>query len=364
VATKPGLDGAAVRCHTRANGKGIQMTQRSVRIILVTGMVAGLLSIPGVAAATVTCEVDEFGQPFITMTGDRDVVRVTKGGTGNQIMWDDGSSFVPCETATVLNTIKLTVNGVAGTPQQLIIDLSGGPFAPGQGDEPGGSDEMEFEVNLKGGSGGGGEIATPDVVRVEGAAGTDHLVAGSTLEAGPAFVTHVNLNAAEGNGIDSDVDIQPIGALALTGGTDPDFLWANGGLGTGDGLRVSRALTVIGGGGNDNMRGSDRMGTGSRAGSACMLVSGRFSSIRGRSFECLHGAADADRLDGRGGQDDLFGDGGIDVVEGGGGDDDLRGGSGRDTLAGEAGNDLLDGGPDRDRCVGGPGSDSLTNCET
>jgi Ca2+-binding RTX toxin-like protein len=328
-----------------------------------TGLVAGLLPVAGPASATVTCTQDEFGQPFITMTGDRDVVRVKVGGTGTQIMWNDGSGYVPCGTATVLNTITLTVNGVPGTPQQLIIDLVGGPFVPGQGDEPGTSDEMEFAVNLKGGSGGGGETAIPDVVRVEGAGASDRIVAGSTLEAGPAFVTHVNMNASEPDGIDSDVDIRPIGALVLTGGANADFLRANGGLGTGDGVRVSRALTVNGEGGNDNIRGSDRMGTGSRSGSACMLVSGRFSSIPGRSFECLRGAADDDRVDGRGGQDDVFGDAGLDVVEGGGGDDDLRGGGGRDTLAGEGGNDLLDGGPDRDRCVGGPGADTLVNCE-
>jgi Ca2+-binding RTX toxin-like protein len=335
--------------------------KRLLRAIAATTLVGGILVTGSPASATVTCEQDEFSQPFITMTGDRDVVRVKVGGTGTQIMWNDGSGYEPCGTATVHNTIKLTVNGVVGTPQQLIIDLVGGHFVPGEGDEPGSSDEMEFEVNLKGST--GGESSIPDVVRVEGAGAVDRLVAGSTLEAGPEFVTHVNMNPSEPDGIDSDVDIRPFGALVLAGGANGDFLWANGGFGTGDGVRVTRALTVNGEGGNDDLRGSARMGTAGRRGSACMEVSGRFSSILGRSFECLLGGADNDRLDGRGLQDDLFGHAGRDVIEGGGGDDDLWGGGGRDTLAGEAGDDRLDGGPDHDRCVGGTGADTVANCE-
>jgi len=102
-----------------------------------------------------------------------------------------------------------------GTPTEVGIDLSGGPFAPGVTPETdGGTSEIEFQVNLPSG--------TP-IVRITGSTGDDHVVVGSA---------GINLNATEAV---ADVDVTIVGtpAIFLQGGDGADVLSVVGGTAEG-----------------------------------------------------------------------------------------------------------------------------------
>jgi Ca2+-binding RTX toxin-like protein len=73
----------------------------------------------------------------------------------------------------------------------------------------------------------------------------------------------------------------------------------------------------------------------------------------------LEGTANADDIEGRGGNDKLYGFGGADDIEGGSGNDRLYGGGGNDDLEGGSGNDILDGGAGHDDLEGGTGADTF-----
>ena len=86
----------------------------------------------------------------------------------------------------------------------------------------------------------------------------------------------------------------------------------------------------------------------------------------------LYGYADADTLNGAGGNDNLYGAAGDDVLSGGDGndrvygqdgDDIVNGDAGDDYLYGNAGNDILNGGEGADHLYGGAGADLLTGGE-
>lgn len=75
--------------------------------------------------------------------------------------------------------------------------------------------------------------------------------------------------------------------------------------------------------------------------------------------DTVYGNADANYLNGGGGDDYLAGFGGNDQLKGAGGDDVLYGGVGRDVLIGGANNDLLFGDEDDDEIFGGAGDDVI-----
>ena len=77
----------------------------------------------------------------------------------------------------------------------------------------------------------------------------------------------------------------------------------------------------------------------------------------------LMGRADADFVDGEGGDDSIKGIGGNDDLTGGAGDDTLYGGAGDDTLDGGTGNDTIDGGAGNDELTGGSGNNALDGGE-
>jgi Ca2+-binding RTX toxin-like protein len=115
---------------------------------------------------------------------------------------------------------------------------------------------------------------------------------------------------------------------------------------------VRRVETVIAGGGDDSLTGSDA----------------DEGLLGGGGDDRLDGRAGEDTLDGGAGRDALFGGDGHDLISGGAGADTLRGAAGADTLlggdgaddvAGGAGDDLLDGGEGDDVLDGGAGDDVL-----
>jgi cysteine-rich repeat protein len=79
----------------------------------------------------------------------------------------------------------------------------------------------------------------------------------------------------------------------------------------------------------------------------------------GDANDVFIGTADADRINGNGGNDTILGLGGNDCLNGGSFEDQVFGGTGDDNLSGEGGNDLLDGGPGDDDLNGGSENDTM-----
>ena len=92
---------------------------------------------------------------------------------------------------------------------------------------------------------------------------------------------------------------------------------------------------VIGGAGNDNLKGND-------------------------SANVLEGRSGNDFINGGGGADSVIGGIGDDELEGDNGPDNVQGFEGQDSIDGGEGNDTLGGGTGDDRLVGGTGADSFS----
>jgi Ca2+-binding RTX toxin-like protein len=106
------------------------------------------------------------------------------------------------------------------------------------------------------------------------------------------------------------------------------------------GTRLS--VTLLGGAGDDRIRGDDGAET----------VLGLWGA------DTILGGGGADRIFGGGGRDYLDGQRGDDILTGGAGDDTLYGLDGADRIWGDAGNDYIDGGAGADLVVGGAGNDA------
>jgi len=369
-----------------------------------------------VASAVATCSFNG-GTNTVTVTLTNGAVAVlSRQGTAIAL---DGAA---CDTATVDNTDTVVVDGSAADPDDLTIDLSGGPFAPGATSETEGDDEIEFAVHLP----GGGDL------RISGRDGSDHLTLG---QAG------ANLNADESPG-DADVVLTGSARWELAGLLGNDHLSVAGGGGTGAAMSDT---TVRGGTGDDTIiatidgcviageGGVDTLDySGAPAGVRVDLSKGvarrtgvdpdtltGIENVVGtpqgdrligdEEANELRGGGGPDTLDGHKGSDDLFGGKGKDSVafafagqgvtvdlkkgtasgngsdtlsgienvkgskqndvivgspeanelRGGAGGDAIRGNAGKDFVAGAEGNDSLLGGADRDRVEGGRGKDQL-----
>lgn len=206
-----------------------------------------------------------------------------------------------CGNATRFNTNKVVVNDPVGHNVQAFVDLVGGPFKPGVKNEPGKSDEIEFDFDLSDGV---------NSFIVSGSPAGDYLTAGKPPLNYTEVPTKFNLNANEGTGIDADVSVEgTVNDVSLDGLDGADTLRAQGGTGTGGPL--TGLVYLEGGNHNDTIRG-------------------------GNGPDLIHGDFGADSLKGMGSGDELYGD---------------------------AGNDGLNGGPGSDLCDGGPGTNTKQNCE-
>lgn len=291
--------------------------------------------------ATVSISVGDAESAVISQTGGA----ITLGGTA-------------CDVATVTNTDTIDVNGSAGTPVEISIDLSFGDFVPGLTPESDpSSSEIEFTLNLPNG--------TP-TVRVTGGPGNDNLVLGAG---------GINLNAAETTG-DVDVTITGTPLVVLEGNAGNDALSVGGGAGTG-----AAALGTLNGGGEDDLLGGGLGGSTADGGdgadtidyaAATQLV---VADLTTGVVEHAGGQTDQlsgiENLAGSPGADAISGDDGPNVLQGGLGDDLVIGGEGDDTLSGGDGRDTLAFGPTedgvevdlRDGTSLGEGSDSLAGFE-
>ena len=280
------------------------------------------------------------------------VAVVLEGGDAVALAVDGGAITVngsPCSSATTTNTDLITVRQTSAGDGDVTINLTGGPFAPGLVDEPGGSDEIEIEIDLGGG--------TRDAVTIAGTAADDRYVAG---DAG------INLNASETDGVDADVTLSGVPGVTLDGAAANDLLGAGGGSGTGG--PATSAFTMIGGAGSDRLvsgAGADHLTGG--AGSDIADYSSRTQAVAvtvgsgdaddGGSGEADEVASDIEQVVGGSGGDHLMGDGNAERLLGGPGDDRLFGSGGDDELRGDDGADLLEGGANDDFLNGGPGND-------
>jgi hypothetical protein len=188
--------------------------------------------------------------------------------------------------ASVTNVRLIRVRG-AVNDQALIVDLRGGAFEPGYGDEPGASDEIEWDVSL------GTGLGTVHVIAND---------AGSRVRLGSRNgEAQVNLNADEGTGIDADLTIPDATQLSFAGGIGNDVASGQGGKGTGQPVDVGLYL-------EDNQGGDD------------VLIGGD----RGDDIVDYE-SADLDRLRGGAGRDYMYSvDGDPDTMTGNRGDDECQ----------------------------------------
>lgn len=233
-----------------------------------------------------------------------------------------------CGPATVDNTAKIVINNTGlEDPNREIIKIQR-PFTPGFGDEPGTSDEIEFELNLS---------ANRTDLWISGDSPFHFTTRTIVIALGGR---QINLDATESTGIDADMTItgplrgrmgiEGTDLLQDTGGFDfaDDYIDAGGGSGT-PATPFFRPIHAVGLGGVD----------------------------------WLLGGPMKDRLDGGRHTDLLRGRGESDVLIGGRGGDAMLGQGGRDRLDGGRGDDILNGGPKRDVCIGGRGTDTFEGCE-
>jgi hemolysin type calcium-binding protein len=211
----------------------------------------------------------------LTAPGDvATVVVVPGGGAGSPQIHVNG--FWP-PGAAVDSTQHINFNPtVPGTV--AVIDLRGGPFAPGILPSP--SPEISFDLNAPAGQ---NEL---------------RIISGDAPQTFALGSNGINLNAEETAEIDADVFLTRYSLVTIETGLGADSIRAIGGAETGT-MPFALPLHVASGGGND-------------------LVQG--------------GSAD-DLLDGGLGDDQVTGEAGNDVLTGGLGMDALVGNDGNDTVA-------------------------------
>ena len=156
---------------------------------------------------------------FAIADGPSEVTFGTLRQVGNEIRADG----VQCGgSATTANTDTIEVVGADLSREVLTIEIGGGTFLEtGADDEPGGSDEIEFEVDL-----GSGSVFPSAEVRVTGTPGPDHVTFGT--EPSP-LRSRINLNADETDGVDADVMVDKAAVISVTGGPGNDVFNGEGG---------------------------------------------------------------------------------------------------------------------------------------
>jgi Ca2+-binding RTX toxin-like protein len=231
-----------------------------------------------------------------TCTFDKQQAIVTVTVTGGLIMRVNGGTIelggVPCTTgggvaATVTNTDTINVTG-DGNDQLFPIGLEL-PFAPGKTDEPGGSDEIEWSIDL-----GGGD----DLLDLFGA---------DTGDAIQISAADMNLNADETT-LDSDGTFAGVESLAVFAGHGDDVVDATGFAGDAELHGSDGSDTVTGGSGPDRIYGED----------------GDDTLAGGLGNDSLDDGAGDDSSNGGSGDDNLF------MGESPNGADTVAGGSGTD----------------------------------
>ncbi len=169
------------------------------------------------ADAAVTCNFSS-GALTIQSSAVLDEARIVR--SGDNIVVSKGQTAVNCGAqATVYNTHVIAHSDNSGGESYFTIDLRGGPFAPGETDEPGDSDEIDIQAVM-----GDGD----DRLYIWGAPGDDFWRLGQTAKG-----TGVNLNAGlesrPGETPDVDLDLRGATLGVLMSDTGDDRVLASGG---------------------------------------------------------------------------------------------------------------------------------------
>jgi len=316
-------------------------------ILAGTVIALGAALAPGTASAAVTCTV---AGTIMTISSDTaDAITIKRSGSAILV------NEAPCGSATVTTIGTIVVSEVSGASanQDLVIDLSAGPLAPGSEGETG-TAEIGIAVDLGGGS---------DSLTVRGSGGPDVMTWGTS---------GVNVNGDD----DADVTVANVAGYArlqLDGLGGDDILSGQGGPGSGSPLASN--LTLRGGDGNDHLIGGDaddvlRGGAGDdrlegRGGEDTASFAGALTGVTAdlaagtATGEGADTLAEIENLTGSDFDDSLTGDSGPNLIRGGAGNDTIAGVDGDDNLQGEDGNDTVSGGPGDDLLAGGAGDDSL-----
>ena len=241
------------------------------------------------AGAAVTCT---YGSGTVSVSVDPPDSAVSFATSGGAIVVEAEAGVIPCTDTTgaaptVTTTDSIQVTGTSETII-VIIDLGGGPFAPGMTPETDGSSEIEFDIDwLR--SPRADRPEDEDGVVVLGSSGTDALASRDENNADVA----VNLNESEAQ---DDIDVVALGDV----------------LGAG-------FVVLAGRGGNDRLSGAERL----------------------FNHETFLGGPGKDLVQGGPGIDIVFGQAGNDRLLGGPEPDFLNGGSGKDRCVGGPGSDAI-----------------------
>jgi hypothetical protein len=254
-------------------------------IAVVVGVVATFATGPASAiTGTVSCHWDAATHVITVTTTAGEFANIERNGAtievNGSLCFGSGLSF-----ATLAGTKRIIVNGGAGNDHVTIM-LREGRFAPGYDDERGGSDEIEFRLNLGSGDNDLGIWGTAfdDRVRI-GTGGSDVLV---------------NLNAGESTGLDADIRATGLSLVYVMGWDGDDVISAVGGRATGSMLSIR--FDGEGGEGDDQLTG----GSGDDE-IEDVLIGGDHDVLRGR------GGADYLRVSDADGTDVVWPGNGIDV---------------------------------------------------
>jgi Ca2+-binding RTX toxin-like protein len=362
---------------------------------------------------------DQFG--WIAVEGGDLADRVTLRGAfvpGNdpESDWDELEIFVSLGAGTDSLTVELreTRDQVIVTGDWIYLnddadgDLSLYDIEALTVRAMGGNDTLRADIGsvptlrLEGGAGDDVIVGSPGADVIDGGDGNDTLSgdygddlliggAGSDIQNGGAGVDTVDYRARTaavtvtiGNGAPDDGEVGEQDSVAadveaVIGGGGNDVLRGN-----------DLANTLTGGGGNDLLdggfgpdvliggAGTDTADYGARTAGVTVFVgngiaddgeAGEADDVQasvenvtaGAGNDVLVGSTGKNTLRGGAGNDTLQGDDGIDMLYGDDGDDVLDGGAGADRLYGGLGSDVLDGGAGLDTYAAGGGNDFLYN---
>jgi ELWxxDGT repeat protein len=313
----------------------------------------GLVSTCSLSGSTLTVAINSF-----------DDVTIRRSGSSLSVSNIDITDPT-CGGATVANVDTVNVTGTS-LPERVVLDLSGGAFAPGATPEATGVSDIEIDVDLGSGT---------DRLVVQGASGIDRVQLGSD---------GINLN----NDDDVDATVAGVEEVTVNGGLGNDLLTAAGSPATGDAFFVPVLLNgdggndtltggeapdvLTGGAGNDMFKetkvigaadsflggsGTDTLTYAARAGTVKVTLDGVANDGANQGAEGDNVSSDVERLIGGKGKDTLTGTtSAANVLTGGAGNDTI------DVRDGVSGNDTANGGAGTDTCLVDAG-DTRVGCE-
>jgi len=339
-----------------------------LRLLLLALLAASTLLAAGrvaVADAAVSCDFSTGGALTIASGAAQDGPRIVRSGDNILVGKDWSGPLITCTGAqpTVHNTHVIAYSDNSGGQTYFLIDLRGGPFTPGQTDEPGNTDEIDIQADL----GSGDE----DRLYIWGSQSGESIRMGKTA-AGAGVNLNAGAESAPGATPDSDVDLRGAEMAIIYADGGDDRILANGGPEfTG---AFPMRIDVNGGDGDDELNGgagpdnfTDGAGNDIVRGGANDDSIAEYPPVGNDTFDGGPGSDsvgwgefhDPMRVDlritgrqdtGAGGRDaianfeSVYTSDGNDVLIGTDGPDNLHTGDGDDVILGLGGTDRIDGG--------------------